>query len=153
MTDELHQLLDHHAAEKFAERINKLTPETIGLWGKMNVAQMLAHCAHAIEVPLGDVELKKSLFGKIFGKWIKKVIVEKKKFKQGLPTAPQFKIKTEHDFETEKKKLISHINRFALLDTKTLDEKYHPIGGKFTAEEWRWSQYKHLDHHLSQFGV
>lgn len=146
-------LNEQQAREEIIDRINKLTPQTIGLWGKMNVAQMLNHCSKAIEVPLGLRQPKSNLFGLFFGKYIKKVIVEEKNFKQGLPTSPNFVADANADFNSSKDLLLSHINKFSTLSNDELGKRKHPIGGVFSGQEWAWSQYKHLDHHLRQFGV
>jgi len=52
---------------EFIERINKLTPSSPALWGKMNVSQMLVHCQVIIQVALGELRLKRNLLGFLFG--------------------------------------------------------------------------------------
>lgn len=146
-------LNEQQARKEIIQRINKLTPQTNAVWGKMNVAQMLNHCSKAIEVPLGLRQPKSNLFGLFFGKYIKKVIVEEKNFKQGLPTSPNFVADANADFNSSKDLLLSHINKFSTLSNDELGKRKHPIGGVFSGQEWAWSQYKHLDHHLRQFGV
>lgn len=146
-------LNEQKAREEILERINKLTPQTNALWGKMNVSQMLTHCSRAIEVPLGLLQPKSNLFGVLFGKYIKKVILEQRHFKPNLPTSPNFVVKDHVNFEKAKDLLLTHITQFSSLSNEELSKRKHPIGGYFSGEEWAWSQYKHLDHHLRQFGV
>src|SRR5688572_1910177 len=92
--------------EEAIARLNKLTPETQGLWGKMNVSQMLAHCKQAFKVPLSTKPIPRYLIGRLFGWMVKKKLYDDVPWKQGLPTAPSFIIKDERDFETEKKALL-----------------------------------------------
>ena len=82
-------------------RINKLTPDSKPLWGKMNVSQMLAHLQPTMLVSFGELELKGGIMGFLFGKIAKKKIVTKEPFKQNIPTLKQFKV-VPGDFETEK---------------------------------------------------
>ena len=47
-------ILTTDGSQKTIARINNLTPTTQALWGKMNVAQMLAHLSVAYEMDLED---------------------------------------------------------------------------------------------------
>ncbi len=134
-------------------RINKLTPDTKPLWGKMTVAQMLAHSQTTIEVALGERALKGGLMAFLFGKMAKKKLVKDEAFKKNLPTAPGFIIKGERNFNEEKEKLIALVQRLGNSDPEEIAKKPHPFFGKLTASEWNILQSKHLDHHLMQFGV
>ena len=40
--------------EEVKERMAQLRPDSEGLWGTMNPAQALAHCAAGIELAVGD---------------------------------------------------------------------------------------------------
>lgn len=46
----MQNILSKPIAQEFIDRINNLTSMTIPEWGKMNVAQMLAHCSVAYEM-------------------------------------------------------------------------------------------------------
>jgi hypothetical protein len=131
-------------------RINKLNASSPALWGKMNVAQMMAHCQAQMRVALGDEKLKQSFMGKLFGRWVKKTLLEEKPFSKNLPTAPSFLIKHNPEFEIEKNKLIGMITRFR---EENLTKEPHPFFGKMNYDEWAMGTWKHLDHHLKQFGV
>lgn len=101
---------DTHAA--IINRLNTLTPNTQRQWGKMNVAQMLAHCKEAFTVPLSDKKMPRSILGILVGWMIKSKLYNGDPWKRNLPTAPNFIIKDERDFEKEKQELIAMINRF-----------------------------------------
>lgn len=140
-------------SEEIISRINKLTPDTQRLWGKLSVEQMLAHCQPSIKVALGELKLKHSLFGKLFGKMAKKRMVTETPFRQSLPTAPEFKAPNKAVFEEEKAKLIALLQRFQQAGPAGLMKEPHPFFGPLTEKEWDILQWKHLDHHLRQFGV
>jgi hypothetical protein len=134
------------------DRINKLTPETQRVWGTMSVDQMLAHCQPSLKVALGELKLKHSLIGKLFGKIAKRKLVDEKPFKKSLPTAPEFKAPNKAVFNEEKTKLINLLERFQQAGPEGLMKAPHPFFGPLTEQEWDILQWKHLDHHLRQFG-
>jgi|SRR5688572_5775483 len=131
-------------------RINKLNASAQPQWGKMNVSQMMAHCQAQLRVALGDEKLQHSLLGKLIGKWAKKSLINEKPFSKNLPTAPSFVVKHQPEFEIEKNNLIGMITRF---QTEAVTTEPHPFFGKMTLDEWSKGTWKHLDHHLKQFGV
>jgi hypothetical protein len=53
-------------------RINRLTPEHKGLWGTMDVSQMLAHCQRPIELALKSPKPPRKFIGYILGPLAKK---------------------------------------------------------------------------------
>jgi Protein of unknown function (DUF1569) len=146
-------LQDPAVIADFTKRIEKLTPNSQRQWGKMDVAQMLAHCATAMETNMGERKSKQSFMGKLFGKMAKKSVVNAKPFKQGLPTDPGFVVKGEKDFHAEKLRVISVLKRVSVSDPEQLAKTPHPFFGMMNAEEWNTLNYKHLDHHLRQFGA
>lgn len=146
-------LFDPRITREIIDRINQLTPATPGLWGKMKVSQMLAHLQPALKIALGEHTLKKGLMSFLFGKMAKRQMVNEAPFKKNLPTAPSFVVKDERNFEEEKSRLIDLVVRFSIESKQALETRIHPFFGKLTAEEWNILHWKHLDHHLRQFGV
>ncbi|WP_295792369.1 DUF1569 domain-containing protein [Mucilaginibacter sp.] len=138
--------------ESFIVRINKLTPATPALWGKMNVAQMLAHCQVPIQVAVGDIVSKGGLIGLLFGRIAKKKLVNDQPFERNLPTMKEAKIADVRNFEQEKAALIVLVKKFES-GPGVLINGPHPFFGPLTVDEWSTLQYKHLDHHLRQFGA
>lgn len=138
--------------ESITARVNQITPDAKPLWGKMNVAQMLAHCAVAFQVPLSDKPLKGNFLLRLIGPFFKAQLYNDKPWKQGLPTAPNFIITDERDFAAEKQNLLNIISRFYHEGEQGISKHPHPIFGRFTPAQWGQAMYKHLDHHLRQFG-
>ena len=134
------------------ERINKLTPSSQPLWGKMSVSQMLAHCQVIIKLALGELQLKRSPLGVLFGNMAKKQILSDRPIKHNMPTFKQARIREDEGFDAEKAGLIELVNRFAK-GPGVITKARHPFFGPLTIEEWDTLQVKHLDHHLCQFGV
>jgi hypothetical protein len=148
---EVKNLFDPAVKQEIIVRINMLTPGSKALWGKMNVGQMLAHLQVPIGVADGTQKLKRTLFGRLVGPLVKSTIYNNKPFKRSLPTDPSFVMTgNEKDFETEKRKLLAMVTNFS--ETSIVNET-HTFFGKLTKEQWSKGTWKHLDHHLQQFGV
>jgi hypothetical protein len=148
---EVKNLFDPSVKQDIIARINKLTPESKAVWGKMTVGQMLAHLQMPIGVAEGIHKLKRTFLGKIVGSWVKPMLYNAKPFKHSLPTDPSFIMAgNEKDFETERQKLLIMINNFTEVN---MVNETHPFFGKLTKEQWSKGTWKHLDHHLQQFGV
>ena len=135
------------------DRIAQLRPDTQRLWGKMDVAQMMSHCATAMEGAVGEDKGKQGFFGMIFGGIAKKSLVNAAPFKQNLPTAREFVVLGTKNFEQEKKRLLTILDKLLSKGAAAAEGKIHPLFGEMNAQEWSTLIYKHLDHHLKQFGV
>ena len=146
-------LFDKAPYDEIIERLNKLSPASAPQWGKMNVAQMLAHCKGPLKLPLSTTRTPRIFMGRLFGWLIKSKLYNDSPWKPGLPTANDFIVKDERDFKEEKKELLELINKFHNAGPSGINKFPHPLFGKFTEEQWGKSLYKHLDHHLKQFGT
>ena len=91
--------------------------------------------------------------GWLFGKMAKKQMLQEVPFKHGLPTDASFVVKEERNFSQEQDGLLTLIRRFSETEPASIAAKTHPFFGKMTVDEWGILQWKHLDHHLRQFGV
>ena len=146
-------LFDARVYQRVTDRLNKLTSTTPPLWGKMSVSQMLAHCKVAFEVPLSQKPMKRSLPGRLIGWIFKKQLYDDRPWKQNLPTSPAFIIRDKRDFYTEKEALENLVTEFHTKGTGGVGLLQHHMFGAFTKDQWGQAMFKHLDHHLRQFGV
>jgi len=137
------------------ERINKLTPNTKAVWGKMNVSQMLAHLNIQYEFIYENEKFKKPnpILRFILKTFLKNKVVGETPFKKNGKTSPVFIITSDKDFNTEKERLINYISTTQKNGVEVLLPHNTKSFGKLTAKEWSNMLYKHLDHHLVQFGV
>lgn len=135
-------------------RINQLTPETEAKWGKMTVDQMLAHCSVTYEMVYEDKHAKPNAFMRLILKTlVKKYVVGEGTYKHGSKTAPAFLITERKDFAAEKARLIGYIEKTQQLGEDHFNGKESLSFGTLTKDQWNTMFYKHLNHHLSQFGV
>jgi hypothetical protein len=150
----LPNIFTNEVAEKIINRINHLTPSTQAQWGKMNVAQMLAHCNVTYELVYDNKHSKPNfLMRLILQAFIKNTVTSETPYKRNSQTAPVFKIADQRNFEEEKNRLIKYVRKTQELGEQHFDGKESHSFGKLNKTEWNNMFYKHLDHHLNQFGV
>ena len=147
-------IFDPTVKDEIITRINQLKPDSQPLWGKMSVAQMLAHCNVTYETVYEDKHKKPNPLMKLILKtFVKKIVVSNTPYKRNNPTAPHYIISDSKDFEIEKKRLIDYIIKTQQLGESYFDKKESHSFGLLSVKEWNTMFYKHLDHHLNQFGV
>jgi hypothetical protein len=147
-------VFDPAVTAELIHRIEQLNPQSPALWGKMSVDQMLAHCCVAYEMALTDTHPKANPVMRFLLKnFVKKGVVNEVPYKKNLPTAPAFRIKNEKNFGEEKGRLIAFLEQTLATGAARFEGKESPSFGPMTAKEWNNLLYKHLDHHLNQFGV
>lgn len=147
-------IFDPAVVAEIKERVNKLTPETKPEWGKMDAPKMLAHCNVTYEMCYEPERFKVGGFKKfILKKLVKPVVVTDKVYRKSSPTAPQFIIKSDKDFDAEKQRLFDYLDKTAGIGKDQFEGKESVSFGKLNSNEWNTMFYKHLNWHLTQFGV
>lgn len=150
----LPNIFSKEVCDEIINRINRLTNETQPLWGKMSVAQMLAHCSVTYEFMYTNKHKQPNFVTKFILKLlVKPIVTNEVPYKQSNRTAPAFIIEDVRFFGTEKQRLIDYILQTQALGADNFEEKESHSFGKLTKNEWNNMLYKHLDHHLRQFGV
>ena len=148
-------IFDQTDTSHFIKRINALTEDSFPKWGLMSVDKMLAHCNVTYELIYEQAKHRKPTF---ITKWLMKNFVKSKvtnelPYKQNLPTGAMFVITDSKNFEEERKRIIGFIQKTQQLGADAFEGKESFNFGKLTSIEWNNMMAKHLDHHLSQFGV
>jgi hypothetical protein len=146
-------IFDKETSKEILNRINKLTPETQRKWGKMDVAQMMAHCYEGLLMVTGEKKMPRVFIGRLIGALMKPLVLSEKPFRRNSPTAPGLIIADAREFEKEKELLTAKIKSITSSGKTITTTHPHPFFGKMNPDEWGISVYKHLDHHLTQFGV
>lgn len=146
-------LFEREALDEVLARIEKLQAASPRQWGKMDVAQMMAHCSATFEVASGRVVLPRMFIGRILGPIAKPGFTNDKPFSKNGPTHPTFVIADQRDFVREREQLKDLVRRFHEGGEEKCTRHPHAFFGSLTPREWGIGMYKHLDHHLRQFGV
>lgn len=137
-------------AELFS-RLAGLTLDCHPLWGSMNPSHMLAHCADPMRSAMGElaVAAKPGPFRKPVLRYL---IIYWLPWPKGVPTAPEFLHPEPGAFDQNLSNLCQTIERFAQRGDRGPFEE-HPAFGRLSGKDWGRLTYRHLDHHLRQFGL
>lgn len=146
---------DATTTQALQARIDQLDPARPPQWGKMNAAQMLAHCSVAFDQIHHPERHQKpgALMGWVLRTFIKKNLVNEVAYKKNSPTAPTFIVNDERDFTQEKARLLAFIHQTQAMGAAAFANRPSLALGTLSSQEWSNLLYKHLDHHLVQFGV
>jgi Protein of unknown function (DUF1569) len=149
-------LFDPILAEDTKQRIMRLRPESERQWGQLTLAQTLAHCTSGLQMAMGAVNPKRASFpANVIGKLIKPLVFnDDKPIRRNAPSAPELISDPKQcDFERERIQLIAAIDSFATRGAACCSQHPHPFFGPLNPQQWAVLMYKHLDHHLRQFGA
>jgi uncharacterized protein DUF1569 len=147
-------LFQASAAQEIERRIAALKPDTPAQWGTMNVAQMVAHCSAGLELASGDRRPPRALAGRLIGWAIKPMVLrDDEPMRRNSPTVEGLVVNDKRDLEIERSRLLELISRFVTSGSSGCTTHPHSFFGRLTPDEWAVLMYKHLDHHLRQFGV
>ncbi|HEV2288308.1 MAG TPA: DUF1569 domain-containing protein [Candidatus Acidoferrales bacterium] len=147
-------LFEPLSVEEIRKRILQLKPDSQRQWGKMHPAQMLAHCSLGVEMAMGDLRPPRMLIGRILGSLAKaKALKDGEPLRKNSSTMKSLLIKDNPDFAAQRERLSALVERFAAAGPAGCTTHPHSFFGRLTPQEWAVLMYKHLDHHLRQFGV
>lgn len=151
----LPNIFSKEVTEQVIARIERLSSDTQPQWGKMSVSQMLAHCCVTYEMAYSPEKFSKPGFFMrwMLGRFVKPVVVGEAPYKHNSRTAPAFIITDQREFDREKERLTAFMRRTQELGAQHFDGKASHSFGNLSVTEWNNMFYKHLDHHLTQFGV
>jgi hypothetical protein len=148
----MESIYDKSSYDSVMKRLESLPSTATAKWGKMSAAQMLAHCIATYKYAMLDEEKPRMMAGRLMGWMFKKKLYSDDLYKPGLPTSPDFVVKDERNFDKEKAALIAVTKKFHEAGPGGYGKYPHPFFGKFTTDQWGKMMWKHLDHHLRQFG-
>jgi ribosomal protein L39E len=143
--------IDNNA--ELINRFDQLTITTPALWGKMNTAQMMAHCTASMNTAFGYSKNHRHWVGIFFGNFTKRRMLRAEQLDRNIPAYIKLRITDKRDFAKEKTQLIALIKSIPAKGEAGLAKCPHPYFRHFKPCEWSQLNWKHLDHHLRQFGV
>jgi hypothetical protein len=150
----MNNLFEPARVKEVKDRMAQLTPDTKRVWGQMNPAQALEHCSRGIELAVGDRRPPRALMGRIMGRIVKPLALgNNEPMRKNSPTVPGLVVQDERYLGMERERLCGLIDRFAAAGPAGCTTHPHTFFGRLTPDEWATLMYKHLDHHLRQFGV
>jgi hypothetical protein len=146
-------LFQPDAVDEVTSRIHTLQPAAQRAWGKMDVAQMMAHCSAALDMASGRLNPPRAFIGRVLGPLARPIYSNDKPFSKNNPTDKTLVVADPRDFTREQEQLKLKLRQFHQGGEAQCTKKPHPFFGRLTPSEWATGMYKHLDHHLRQFGA
>jgi hypothetical protein len=146
-------LFEHGTVAEVMSRIDNLQPASLRQWGKMDVAQMMAHCSRTMDMASGSLNPPRIFIGRLIGPIFKPIFTNEKPFGKNSPTDKELVIPDQRDFAREQEQLKLKVRQFCEGGEARCTRHPHPFFGPLTPEAWSRGMYKHLDHHLRQFGA
>jgi hypothetical protein len=143
-------LFDKAAYNEVCERLDKLSEDSSPLWGRMTAGQMVWHCQFPLKLAIKNKKTEQNP-NPLLRWFFKRSLYSDKPWRKNLPTVRQAKAVEPKDFAEEYPKLLQLIEEVHNLRERE-NWNPHPMFGTFTKQQWGQMQYKHLDHHLRQFG-
>ena len=118
----------------------------------MNVTEMLQHLRLSAQMAVGDLEVA-SANKRAFQMFpLKHLILNVLPFPKGAPTAPGLLPSAAESFEEERATLLTLLDQIGAGPRDGMGPA-HPLFGPLSWREWGAVTYKHVDHHLKQFGA
>ena len=144
-------IFESAARDTLVQRLGVLTPQSPGRWGKMNAPQMLSHLIEACRMAFGELPVRpRPSFLSV--PIVARLVVRWLPWPKGAPTAPELVARSPEDWEADIHTLVTLIRRFA---QRSPGDAWppHPAFGALSGEDWGVLVYRHIDHHLQQFGI
>ena len=147
-------VFDRDVRSTLTDRIGALHVGLSPVWGKMNVERMAEHCVNWNQWVHGrsELRLKQSLVGKLIGRWVLRWTLRPgRPLDRGIPAGPAHTVeRATRGLESLKCEWIELMGAYATYDNPDF---VHDFFGKMSGAELGVFVYKHMDHHLRQFGV
>jgi len=138
--------------DEILARIQRLSPDATARWGRMNVAQMVAHLTDQMRHALGDSVCRPvpSLLGLAP---LRHAAIYWVPWPRGRIKGPPDAFVTQpKSWPDDLAALRSLVERFCARDPRDAWPR-HALMGAMSGRDWGHFCYKHFNHHLTQFGV
>jgi uncharacterized protein DUF1569 len=133
-------------------RVDSLSTSSTARWGRMSVTGMLQHLRLSAQMAVGELTVasaNKRAF-QVFP--LKHLILYVFPFPKGAPTAPELHPDAAATLEEERAAVLTLLDRIGTGPREGVGPA-HPLFGPLSWREWGAATYKHVNHHLKQFGA
>lgn len=145
-------ILNESDRAAISSRMQSLSASSTARWGRMSVTGMLQHLRLSAQMAVGEIKVasaNKRAF-QVFP--LKHLILYVVPFPKGAPTAPELHPGAATSFDEERAAVLALVDRIGAGPRDGIGPP-HPLFGPMTWREWGTATYKHVDHHLKQFGA
>ncbi len=149
----MESLFDPASRAALVARVERLRPDAPRQWGTMDAGQALAHLVVSMELATGERTLGRVLIGRLIGRLVLGKVLSDKPWGRGAPTHKTFVVHGARDLAAERTRLLALLRRFGEGGPERVTRAPHPFFGRLTPAQWDLLQWRHVDHHLRQFGA
>lgn len=144
-------IFDEQQRNALLTRVDRVTADLRPQWGKMNAEQMLAHLVESMRMAAGELYCQPKKLPIRFAP-LRQLVVYWLPWPKGSPTAPELLPPDRRAIEDSKRELVRLVGLVGGRG-KEKNWPYHPAFGNLGRRGWGALGWRHLDHHLRQFGV
>ena len=142
---------DGDAQRELCDRVARLAPDRKAAWGRMSAPQMVCHLSESLKMALGELKVAPKNVPFRYPP-LKQILVYIAPFPKNVPTAPELLVRLPSDWNADVADLRSLVERFAARRGAG-QWPDHPAFGRLSERAWGVLVYRHMDHHLRQFGA
>ncbi len=143
-------LLDAGDRARIVERLRRVRPDAKPAWGRLDAPRMVCHVADSMRVALGDVATKPT------HNFVTRTLVRFLVIHTGfapprgkVETAPEMLASQPTSWDADVAACAALLDRVGGGTCTAV----HPAFGPLSPREWARLSWKHVDHHLRQFGA
>lgn len=134
-----------------AERLARLRPETPARWGSLDARRMVCHLADALDAGLGRLAVRRGRGPGILRYFpMKQLAIYVVPMPRGAQAPQELLATAPGEFERDRQRVVEGMEFSATAAPEAAPE--HFLLGRMTMQQWNAMQWKHIDHHLRQFG-
>ena len=133
------------------DRMERLVWNRQAEWGRFTAPKMVCHLADSLKMAMGDLQVTPKRLPIRYPP-LKQLIIYLAPFPKGAPTAPELLVREPQEWAHDVADVQALLDRAA--GCRTTDAwPEHPAFGKLSRRAWGVLVYRHMDHHLKQFGA
>jgi hypothetical protein len=142
---------DDGRQQEIRNRVGRLIPDRKGAWGSMSAPQMVCHLGESLKMALGELPVAPKA-SRLRYPPLKQFIVYVAPFPKNVPTAPELLRRAPGDWTGDVTTLLGLVDR-VVARGRSSGWETHPVFGALSPRAWGVLMYRHIDHHLRQFGA
>jgi len=138
------------ARKEIEDRVRSLSPEAQPRFGRLNAPRMLNHIADQMRMALGDIHARNGA-GWLSVWPFNYLAIYVLPWPHGFKGPREAFTTKPVTWDADREQLLTLIGRFC---EKQEQQSWpeHPVFGKLSGNDWAALSYRHLSHHLGQFG-
>ncbi len=140
------------SAHEIKDRVAALSPDATARWGRMSAPRMVCHLAECLKMALGDLPVPSKKLPIRYPP-LKQFIIFVAPFPKNVPTAPELVARAPGDWNADVADLQSLTDRVVQHHASGAPWLEHPAFGRMSDRAWGVQIFRHMDHHLKQFGA